>query len=804
MDLEEYNSKRDFTKTPEPKGLPDEFSESRRFVVQRHDARNLHFDLRLEMDGVLKSWAIPKGPSMNANDKRLAIRTEDHPINYLTFNGIIPKGNYGAGQMTLWDTGYFEVDRSELDVQVSEQLEQGNLKLIFYGEILQGHFGLIRTGDRNGKESWLLFKKKDEYATSLVYNAEAVLPQSTAQEGLQIRPGRVIAPMLASTGDAVFNDPDWIYELKWDGYRVLAHIFEGNVMLQSRNGVNFNDKFPILVQELENLGSEAVLDGEVVLLNSEGMPQFGELQNYPESRGTLCYYVFDMLFLNGHSMLNLPLVDRKSLIPVLLEGFDSCRYCDHIEVLGTALYDKAVKAGLEGIMAKLGASEYSPGIRTENWLKIKSVQHMEATICGYTDAVNGGLDFGSLILGVPVEGQLKYIGNCGSGISAGERQQMLTSFQPYKNDINPFGKKLALKGRHPNWLQPVLQCEVAYSEFTRNGYLRNPVFKNMIQIMSPTDKSTLKTMAVHNVAHKETVQIDGHSVPVSNLEKIFWPSSGYTKYDLIDYYLSMADFILPHLTDRPQNLHRHPDGIRSEGFYQKEVEHLPEWIKTVNIYSKSADKEIKYLLCQDTATLIYMANLGCIEINPWSSTIMRQDLPDYGVIDLDPPEGMAFELVVQVALTFKEVMQETGITGYCKTSGSKGLHIYVPFSGAYSYEEVRNFIKLLCHLVMERLPEITTMERQINKREGKLYLDHLQNRKGHTVVAAYSARPRAGATISTPLQWEEIGKGLAIADFTIKNVPDRVRDKGDIFSAVLSESVDMSDVLNRLESYGEN
>ncbi len=803
MDLEEYNIKRDFDKTPEPKGIHDTVSEGHRFVVQRHDARKLHFDMRLEIDGVLKSWAIPKGPSMNPNDKRLAIRTEDHPVKYLTFHGTIPKGNYGAGLMTLWDSGIFEIDRSESDANVSEQLSQGNLKLIFNGEILRGHFGLISTGERNGKESWLLIKKKDVHATSMIYNADDVLPQTCKKGGLEIQPGRVISPMLASAGDAVFNDPDWIYELKWDGYRVLAHVLESRVLLQSRNGVNFNDKFPILVRELEGLGNETVLDGEVVLLNSEGVPQFGELQNYPDSRGTLCYYVFDMLYLNGHSMLNLPLLDRKSLIPVLLEGFDCCRYCDHIEVLGTALYEKAVNAGLEGIMAKLATSEYTPGVRTENWLKIKSVLHMDATICGYTNAAGGGQDFGSLILGTFVENQLQYIGKCGSGFSATERKQMLCAFQPLKTNINPFGKKVALKGKSPTWLQPAFRCEVAYSEQTRNGYLRNPVFKKMKTPLPNTGKAPPSTPAITRSDQKETVEIDGIHVPVSNLEKIFWPGSGYTKYDLIDYYLGMADILLPHLTDRPQNLHRHPDGIYSDGFYQKEVEHLPDWVKTVSIYSKTANKEIEYLLCQDTATLIYMVQLGCIEINPWNSRYAKQDFPDYGVIDLDPPEGMAFKLVIQVALSFREIMQDAEIAGYCKTSGSKGLHIYLPFSGVYPYEDVRNFIKLLCHLVMERLPQITTMERQIGKREGKLYLDHLQNRRGHTVASAYSVRPRPGATVSTPLDWAEVRKDLAISDFTIKNLHERVREIGDLFSPVLTESIHMADVLNRLEHPGK-
>jgi len=803
VDLKEYNKKRDFSKTPEPVGGEEASPDTaHRFVVQRHKARKLHYDLRLEINGTLKSWAVPKGPSMNPDDKRLAVQTEDHPLEYLYFHGTIPKGNYGAGDMVIWDSGSFDIDSTQDDQGLLQQFRKGNMKLIFSGQKLKGRFALVRTGERGGKESWLLIKKKDSFSTDFHYDAETLIEPSirTSKEyPLKIAPGKIVQPMLAGSVKEIFNDPKWIYELKWDGYRIVAHISGDGVLLQSRNGVNMNQKFPQLAKELETVGHETILDGELTVLDENGVSQFGELQHWPESRGTLHYYVFDMLYLNGHSMVDLPLLDRKSLIQEVVEGLHTARYCDHVEGMGAALFEKAIEEGMEGVMAKSGDSNYVPGARTEKWLKVKSVESEDALICGYTDSVGGGAAFGSLILGKRDGKGIRYIGNCGSGFGEADRTALLQRFAPYRTKENPFDKKLALKGRKPNWMLPSLECEVNFSERTKNGLLRNPVFKRLRN--EPEGQGTAPSISPKPVksSARETIEIDGLPVAISNLGKVYWPESGYTKYDLIDYYLQVSDTMVPFLKDRPESLHRHPNGIMEESFYQKDNEKVPEWMQTVTIYSKSSERNIDYLLCQNTASLIYMANLGCIEIHPWNSKTDNLNKPDYGIIDLDPPEGTDFKKVVKTALSVHQVLDEAKVDGYCKTSGAKGLHIYLPMNGAYTYEEVRSFTKLICYFVQRRIPELTTMERRIKDRNGKIYLDYLQNRKGHTVVSPYSVRPVKGAQVSAPVVWDELKDGLLPSDFTIKNMPDRLARKGDLFAPVLQEGIIMETALERLD-----
>lgn len=805
MSLKKYYEKRDFKNTPEPKGVPQPISQNQRFVIQRHAASRLHYDLRLEINGTLKSWAIPKGPSMNPNDKRLAVRTEDHPLEYLTFYGTIPKGNYGAGNMIIWDTGTFEIDITETDKPLSEQLAIGNIKLKFYGKKIGGRFALVRTSAKNDTEQWLLLKKKDDFAISTFYDAEILVPLSetrTKKFTTQLKLGSIIQPMLASTSKKIFNDPNYIYELKWDGYRVISHINNTKVLLQSRNGINYNSKFSKLYDELSTIEHDVILDGEVVLVDKNGVSKFAELQNYPNSKGELRYYVFDMLFLNGHSMLDLKLIERKSLILDVIGGLNIVQYCDHIEGMGTALYEKAIEVGMEGVMAKEKSSNYVVGSRTEKWLKVKSIQSTDAIICGYTESTNSPELVGSLILGQYENNILKYIGNCGSGFTDKSRRELQMLLSNYEISTSVFDKKIPLKGRKAHWTQPILECEVTFSESTKNDLLRNPVLKR-IKSEIPKLNYESNTLAVQKKKispSKDIITIDGLKVPISNLDKIYWPESNLTKYDLIDYYLNVSEYILPHLIDRPQNLHRHPNGIDQESFYQKDNEYLPDWFETISIYSKSSEREINYLLCQNAASLIYMANLGCIEINPWSSRKLTLDHPDYGIIDLDPPKNMDFKKVILVAKTFHKILIDLDIKSFCKVSGSKGIHIYLPMGHAYTYEEVRNFIKLLCHLVEERLPELTTLERTISKRKGKIYLDYLQNRRGHTIASVHSVRPIMKATISAPVHWDELDEDLYPRKFLMKGYIKRLEEIGDLFSGLSTSDSDMASTLNKLDA----
>ncbi|MDN3724462.1 DNA ligase D [Aequorivita sp. SDUM287046] len=801
MALDEYKKKRKFNKTPEPKGELDK-DNAKRFVIQRHQASHLHYDLRLEMDGVLKSWAVPKGPSMNPADKRLAIMTEDHPVKYLTFHGTIPKGNYGAGIMDIWDDGTYEISE---DGDALKQLKKGDLKIEFFGSKIKGTFALVKMRRDEEKNQWLLIKKKDKFSTDLEYDSEVFASKKKAVKAGKVKPlnpETFIKPMLASPGKKIFKDPDWVFELKWDGYRVMANIQDGKVELYSRNGISYNKKFASIKKELENIAHDCILDGEVVVVDKKGNPDFQKLQKYDaeKTKGELRYYVFDLLHLNGHDTLRLPLLERKSLLPDILEGLENVLYCDHIEAMGPALYKRAVDAGMEGVIAKKADSEYSPGFRTENWLKIKSTNTEEAIICGYTDSETGGSIFGSLILGMFQEENLTYVGNCGTGFSNAEQKELLKKLKTLQTDENPFGKKIALKGRKPNWVKPKLICEVKFSEWTKGGIMRHPSYKGLrtdkdLEEIEPQSQKKTSSKSKDASSHLE---VDGISVPVSNLEKIYWPESGYTKYDLIDYYLHVAETMLPYLKDRPQNLHRHPNGINKPGFYQKDNESLPEWVETVKIYSESSKKEIEYLVCQNEATLLYMANLGCIEINPWNSPIQDLEKPTYTVIDIDPSDKNNFEQVIEVALAAKEVLDLAKIEGYCKTSGSSGIHVYIPMGGQYTYGEVRDFTKLLCYYIHEKLPKLTSMERAVKSRKNKIYLDFLQNRRAQTLAAPYCVRPKPGATVSAPLLWKEVKPGLEMKDFTIKTMPKRIAKKGDLFTAVLGEGIDMETAMDNL------
>ena len=805
MSLEDYKRKRDFENTPEPAGKLGT-QNLHRFVIQRHQARRLHYDLRLEIDGVLKSWAVPKGPSMHPDDKRLAIMTEDHPIEYLDFYGIIPKGNYGAGTMDIWDQGKFRILESKEGKDPLVQLEKGDLKVEFFGEKIKGSFALVHTQRGEEKNQWLLIKKKDDFATQIAYDAEDWNASISGKliKVTDLDPREFIKPMLASPTKKIFKDPDWVFELKWDGYRVMANILHGKVNLYSRNGISYNEKFSSIRSELKSIEHDCVLDGEVVIIDKDGTTDFQKLQNYnsKSSEDILKYYVFDLLYLNGHSITQLTLMERKSLLPDLLENLEHIIYCDHLEAMGPTLYKRAIDAGMEGVMAKKADSTYSPGYRSENWLKIKAVNTEEAIICGYTDSNNGGSIFGSLILGIIQDGELTYVGNCGSGFSSEQQKDLLKKMKVLARDASPFSKKTNLKGRTPHWIAPELICEVKFSEWTKSGLMRHPVFlglrkdKNLEEIHPQV---IVKTSEQSNHNKESSLEVDGISVSLSNLEKVYWPDAGYTKYDLIDYYLNISDFILPYLKDRPQNLNRHPNGINKPSFYQKDNENLPTWIETIHIYSESSQKQIEYMLCQNQASLLYMANLGCIEINPWNSVTRDLEHPTYTVIDIDPSEKSTFEQVIEVALAAKEVLDLAKIRAYCKTSGSTGLHIYIPLNGKYSYDEARDFTKLLCYFIKEKLPKLTSLERIVKNRKGKIYLDYLQNRRGQTLASAYCVRPKIGAPVSTPLLWEEVKPGLQILDFTIKNIPARLEKLGDLFSPVLQKGIDMEKAIGNLE-----
>lgn len=799
MDLTEYSQKRDFKDTPEP---PAKIEKSNlfRFVVQRHQASRLHYDLRLELNGVLKSWAVPKGPSMESGIKRLAVQTEDHPIKYLTFEGRIPEGNYGAGEMTIWDSGIFKAAKNKPDVSLLEQWKKGDMKLVFEGEKLNGEFALVKTGQ---EKNWLLIKKKDAFSTKESYHAEDF---STADSKIRsLNQNEFIKPMLASPKKEIFNNPEWIYELKWDGYRMISSVINGKVKTYSRSGNLFTRRFSTITKSLEGIPHDVILDGEVVAMDKNGLPDFQALQNYPQNNWKrIAYYVFDLLYLNGHATMGLKLMERKSLIPDVIAGCENVFYADEIKGMGTAFYQKAIDSGMEGVVAKKADSVYIPGYRSENWLKIKAKDTHEAIICGYTESETEV--FGSLILGILDDDNLRYIGNCGSGFSHQLQKDLMEKFKPLKQKENPFHEKIDLKGRNPHWLKPKLIAEVSFSEWTKTGKLRHPVFKGLRHDKEPeeiTKQEEVEKVPSGNTDvnySKTSLLIDGFSVPFANLEKMYFPESGLRKYDIIDYYLHVSDIILPYLIDRLQNLHRHPNGIKGEGFYQKNIskEFIKPWMETVAVYSERNKENLNYLICQNEATLLYMANLGCIEINPWNSRITTIENPDYAIIDLDPSKENTFEHVIETALATKEVLDAWKIPGFCKTSGSSGIHILIPLGAKYSYNEARDFTKLICLQIQKKLPDLTTLERAITKRNGRIYLDFLQNRRGQTLAAPYCVRPKEGAPVSAPLEWKEVKSGLKILDFTIQNMPKRIQKKGDLWDGFMDVAIDMEEVVSRI------
>jgi bifunctional non-homologous end joining protein LigD len=804
MGLKAYERKRDFSRTPEPQVGETVPSGFLRFVVQRHQARRLHYDLRLEMGGVLKSWAIPKGPSMNPKDKRLAIQTEDHPLKYLDFEGNIPKGNYGAGRMTIWDRGTYQPLQGG-ENELIREVENDSLKLTFFGSKLRGTFSLVRIGKEDKEDQWLLIKGNDEFASEMEYEAESLGENDNQLEGKSIDLQKPVKPMLATKTTSIFSKAGWIFEIKWDGYRVLANIREGKVHLYSRNGIAFNQKFPSLASNLGEIAHDVLLDGEVVVVDEEGLPDFQKLQNYSDDTpGELRYYVFDVLFLNGHETISLSLLDRKSLIQDIIEDVPNVYYCDHIEEMGEGFYEKVIGLGLEGVIAKKSDSTYLPATRTENWLKVKFKESQEALICGYTTS-QGSL-FGSLILGVFKNEELIYIGNCGSGFDNETQKGLLELFEPLEKKKSPFDKKINLRGRKAVWLKPELVCEVQFSQWTKKGLLRHPVFKGLredkippeihkepVNLPSTTEKKSLPIT--------DTLEINGFDVPISNLDKVYWPAEKINKFQLISYYIEIADFILPYLKDRPQNLNRHPEGINKASFYQKDMSwNLPDWVETVSLYSKSTEKDIEYMLCQNEATLVYMANLGCIEINPWNARKDSLQHPDYAILDLDPSEKNSLDQVVEVAQYAHQLLDNAEVKHCCKTSGSTGLHIYIPLGAQYSHSQARDFVKIICHLIQTEMPNLTSMDRSKNSRKDKIYLDFLQNRKGQTLAAPYCVRPKPGAPVSAPLEWEEVTKGLSIQDFDIFNVPKRIKNKPNLFLEILGNGINMEKALDKLGS----
>ena len=639
-----------------------------------------------------------------------------------------------------------------------------------------------------------------------------------------------VKSMLYTLDNAPFDDPGWSYEVKWDGYRALAYVNKGKVELLSRNNKSFTEKYYPIKAAMEKWDADMVLDGEILVIMENGQANFGALQNWrSEVDGHLVYYAFDILWHNGTSVMELPLSERQAILKgVLPTDDDRIRVSQTFSSGGLDFFAAAQKMGLEGIMAKKSAGTYKPDSRSKDWLKIKVNQRQEVVIGGFTKNEGTSKLFSSLLLGVYENGKLEYVGKVGTGFNAKMQKEMMEMFEPLVIKKSPFGyepdinKPSRFRPNPPKavatWLKPELVCEVSFAEMTSDGVFRHPSFEGMrtdkiahevvretaTETKALTNDSKLvtapksdgrKTLLNPN-EETQVKNIDGHNLKFSNLSKIYWPEEGYTKRNVFNYYYQIAEYILPHLEDRPQTLYRFPNGIYGKSFYQKDVKgKAPDWARTFP-YTTSEGEDKEFLVGDNEATLLWMASLGCIEMNPWFSRVQNPNNPDYCVIDLDPDKN-TFDQVITAAQEVKRILDAIGIPGYPKTSGSTGIHIYIPLGAKYTYDESQMFGKLLASIVHNQLPEFTSIERQIKNREGKMYIDYLQNRPRATIAGPYSLRPKPGATVSMPLHWDEVKKGLTMKDYTIKNAVERVRTEGDLFKGTLGKGIDMEKALGK-------
>lgn len=861
--LSEYRRKRHFEKTPEPRGKTAH-KDDKIFVVQKHAARRLHYDLRLEAGGVLKSWAVPKGPSLNPGDKRLAIQVEDHPFDYRTFEGTIPEGNYGAGEVIIWDQGTYEPEGSE---SVAAQLQRGELKFRLHGQKLKGSFVLVKLKRSRKGNEWLLIKHRDddadpnwnveEHGNSVVSGRSISTKKpargagsDSAQPAPAKLPGAQSAPMptqvsvtLAKLEDKPFSDANWLFEIKWDGVRTVAFIDGGKVRLVSRTGRDVTSEYSEFQNLARNVGvNTAILDGEIVALDENGCSNFQKLQNRigvtnPSQKLLeaipLTYYIFDLLYCNGFDTRPSPLLLRKELLTQILRGDERVRYSEHQLEKGKELFAAAEEQGLEGIVGKHIESHYT-GTRTPLWLKFKIVNELDAIVIGWTAPRRTRQYFGALVLGLYGGKELKFIGSVGTGFTQQTQERILKQLQKLKVS-RPALKSPPRLREHVEWMRPEMVVRVKYANWTGDKHLRAPVFLSIRKDRTPEDCTfdAAKPEHVHrnSVPHKTAspktaalpkpkastdsdalieiaagkseslrLEIDGRTLNLTNLNKIYFPESRIRKRDLLAYYYRIADLILPFLRDRPLVMRRYPNGITGKSFFQKEAPaSLPEWIKTATVYSEERGGNMKYVMANDRPSLLFLTNLGCIDHNPWSSRAESQDYPDYVFFDLDPTPGAPFSTVLRVARAIYRVLHSAGLNCFLKTSGATGFHIYLPLEPRYTYEQTRTFAQVIGQLVAAELPNDTTVERAIRKRPGgRVLLDALQNAKGKPLAAVYSVRAHPVATVSTPVTPRELEGNIDPEKWTLRTLDARLHEVGDLWKDFWRERQTLDNALMAL------
>jgi bifunctional non-homologous end joining protein LigD len=894
-------------KTPEPVGNTDRRtrSGSMRFVVQKHNARRLHYDFRLEArDGVLKSWAVPKGLSLDPKVKRLAVMTEDHRLDYLLFEGVIPQGNYGAGTVIVWDTGTYSTDK-----ELSDQLQNGKIIITLSGQKLKGRYLLIRRKTQEAEDNqWLLIKGNDQYTSDedlTISRPDSVLTgrmnedlgskkheesDRNKQEQKKIKLQKKLErndrqnrakktknlthhekfpstckPMLGTLIDTPFDSSEWVFEVKWDGVRAILFLNKEEQILElkSRNDKLITHRYPELLSPLKsaiNCKESAILDGEIVILDQKGFPDFQEHQrrmnvDHPKDIERLAkeipsiYYFFDILYIDGRNVQTLPFVERRQILSNVIVSNDRIRISDFIEEKGIETFKKIKDFNLEGMMAKRKSSRYIQGTRSADWLKIKNIKTHDCVVIGYTKGEGNRKGyFGSLLLAMYNEREeLVFVGHSGSGFDFDTLGKIYEKLEKIKSDSCPI-RYVPYTNREPVWVRPELVAEVKFHGWTNDRIMRAPIFlrlredKSPIEcrieteehltevIRHPDDATTYHTPYVKQSNSTGNNRQSSNKRLFSNLDKIFWNQTKdhkvLTKGDLIDYYDKINEYILPYLKDRPLSLSRYPDGALGKHFYHKNWDKpKPEYVETVKVYSESGGGIVNYIVCNNKDALLWLANLGCIEMHPWYSRIndfdsckgqeLNEDIcglnfPDFIVFDLDPyiysgretageePEYNinGFKAVVEVAYYLKDLFKELNIISYVKTSGKTGLHIFVPIISSYTYDQTRRFAEVIGNMLVKTYPGKITMEWKTIKRKEKVFFDHNQNSKGKTIASIYSVRPTASATVSMPIEWKELSS-IVPTDFNLLNVPAVIK-RGDPWKTVLEKKQDINKILEKI------
>ncbi len=845
-DLQTYRAKRSADRTHEPYDGETAASAMAHadapghFVIQQHAARRMHWDLRLQFGSVLRSWAVPRGPSLDPSVKRLAVRTEDHPLDYIHFEGIIPEGNYGAGAMIVWDRGTW----TPLE-PLEAGMAKGKLLFELRGHKLRGVWTLVKTQPKgkskdksHGDDAWLLIKKPDDAAQvgASSFDPHSILSGLTVEElrdgqdrARQIREVivgtaprstvdiRTVAPMLAVPVDEAFDDPAWIYELKYDGYRLLCGKGDGGVVLRYRSGKDATAAFPEVRRALEALPfGRFVIDAEVVVLDDDARPNFGRLHKRAMlGRGLdietataehpVTLYAFDLLAFDDYDVRPLPLTQRKALLRRMLPPAGVVRYAEHIEHHGRALMDQVRQLEVEGIVAKRAAAAYRAG-RCDDWRKVRVSHTDDFVIAGYTLPKGGRPGLGALVLGAYEGETLRAVGRVGTGFSDATLRALKDALDPLVRDAPAVvGEDLPRAG--VVWVEPRRVAEVRYKHFTEGGTLRHPVFVRLRE-----DKPARSCTLPGSAPEPESEPAPAASSPaagqprggapavvLTNPDKVFWPGEGYTKRDLFEYYRDIAPWLLPYLRDRPLVLTRFPDGIEGKSFFQKNAPaHVPQWLRTRMMWSEHAQREIHYFVVDDLDALLYVANLGTIPLHVWGSRLRALQHPDWAILDLDPKDA-PFADVIRIAEHLRGLCEQLGLPHVLKTSGATGLHILIPLGGQCTYEQCRLLARLIAQVTVAALPEIATVQRAMRARAGRVYIDALQNGHGRLLVSPLCVRPRPGAPVSMPLRWDELVASLDPSTHTIKTAPARMQALGeDPFASVLTARPDLSAALDAL------